>query len=175
MIPFRLGHETAYGLKICERDAATNDVVSVLCRFCASFGREEKAGAKRKVTSNVQYYKRPFRTDHYTKHAKEAHPRRWELYCASSDEKKSTFFDETVPAVHRETIKSHFGKSHRVVHHFVNKEIVDVIIGEMLFQPDDLSDNITKERALVIFDNVVDSEEGKHESRSSKVKPNYSC
>ena len=77
--------------------------------------------------------------------------------------------------MHRETIKSHFGKSHRVVHHFVNKEIVDVIIGEMLFQPDDLSDNITKERALVIFDNVVDSEEGKHESRSSKVKPNYSC
>merc|ERR1712071_571901 len=115
--PFRPGHETTYGLKICERDAATNEVVSVVCRFCASFGREETVGAKRKVTGNFRYYKRPFRTDHYTKHAKESHPQRWELYRASSDAEKSTFFDE----------------------------IVDVIIGEMLFCTDDLRENITKE------------------------------
>jgi hypothetical protein len=41
------------------------------------------------------------------------------------------------------------------VHWFVNKHIVDVIIGEMLFHPDDSNEAVTKERALAIFEDVL--------------------
>jgi hypothetical protein len=50
------------------------------------------------------------------------------------------------------------------VHHFVNKDIVDVIIGEMLFHPDDSNDEITKGRAMAIFEDIVGPEEDKRDS-----------
>ena len=41
------------------------------------------------------------------------------------------------------------------MHWFVNKNIIDVIIGEMLFHPDDSNEEVTKERALAIFEDVL--------------------
>ena len=43
--PFNESHVLAYGLKVCERDASTKEVVSVSCRFCVHVGREAKIGA----------------------------------------------------------------------------------------------------------------------------------
>ena len=61
--------------------------------------------------------------------------------------------------VHRNTIKSHFGGLQALVQLFVDKGIVDVIIGKMLFQEDDANEEITKERALSIFGGVLDASE----------------
>lgn len=44
----------------------------------------------------------------------------------------------------------------------MNKDIVDVIIGEMYSSPDD--DAVSKERALAIFEDVVDPEESEQDS-----------
>ena len=41
----------------------------------------------------------------------------------------------------------------------MDKGIVDVIIGEMLLQDDDANEEITKERTLSIFEDVIDASE----------------
>ena len=77
------------------------------------------------------------------------HPLRWKEYSALSQSEKGSYFDENV--VHRNTTKSHFGGSQFHAQLFIDKGIVDVIIGSMLFQDDDSNDEITKERALSIL------------------------
>ena len=52
------------------------------------------------------------------------------------------------------TIRSYFTGSQVPRHEFIRKEIVDVIIGEMFFHPDDGNEEIMKERALKIFSEV---------------------
>ena len=162
--PFNERHLLLYGLKICERDTATKAIVSVSCRFCVHFGREEKIGAKRKATSNIQYFRRPFRADVYNRHMRQQHPVKWEQYCSLAEDRKATFFEANAPVVHRNTIRSHFGGSQQALYGMVNKSIVDVIIGEMLFHPDDGYDDVTKERALAVFEDVVAPEENVHYS-----------
>ena len=61
--------------------------------------------------------------------------------------------------VHRNTIKLHVGGSQAPVQLFVDKGIVNVIIGEMLFQEDDANEEITKECDLIIFGDVLDASE----------------
>ena len=135
--PINYAHIIALGLKICEGDTCTKVVVSVTCLFCVHFGREDKVGAKRKATSNIQSFKHLFRAYFYQKHMKTHHPQNWETYYALSNEQKATFFDESAPVVHRNTIWSHFDGAPAHMYHFVNKSIVDVIVGEILFHPDD--------------------------------------
>ena len=149
---------------MCERDASTMTVVSVSCQFCLHFGREEKIGAKRKVTANITYFRRPFRADTYSRHLLSQHSTHWQTYRELTKEQKTVFFENDAPVVHRNTLKSHFGGSQAAVHYFANKDIVDIIIGEMLFHPDDSNDDVTKERALAIFENVIGQEEDEQDS-----------
>ena len=154
----------AFGLTVCERDASTKAVVSVSCRFCLHFGRDVKIGAKRKATANIQYFRRPFRADTYSRHMDSQHSVHWKTYSELTKEQKTGFFDEEAPVVHRNTLKSHFGGSQATAQYFVNKGIVDIIIGEMHFHPDDSNDEVTKERALAIFENVIGQEEDEQDS-----------
>ena len=50
------------------------------------------------------------------------------------------------------------------MHRCVNKNIVDVIVGEMFFHPDDLNKEITKEQALAIFEDMSAEEETAEDS-----------
>ena len=161
---FNEGHVLAYGLTVCERDASTMTVVSVSCQFCLHFGREEKIGAKRKATANITYFRRPFRADTYSRHMLSQHSTHWQTYCELTKEQKTVFFENEAPVVHRNTLKSHFGGSQAAVHYFANKGIVDIIIGEMLFHPDNSNDDVTKERALAIFEDVIGQEEDERDS-----------
>ena len=45
------------------------------------------------------------------------------------------------------------------MHYFANKVIPDILIGKMQLNPDDSNDDITKERALTICENVIRQEE----------------
>ncbi|BBN17466.1 hypothetical protein MPTK1_7g14750 [Marchantia polymorpha subsp. ruderalis] len=67
---------------------------------------------------------------------------------ADIQSEKAYYFDANAPVVHRNTI------NHTLV------GIVDVIIGDMLFQDGDSNEEITKERALNIFEDVLDPSEG---------------
>ena len=84
------------------------------------------------------------------------HSVHWKTYRELQNAEKVVFFDEVPPVVHRNAHKSHFGGSQAVKHYFADKGIVDIIIGEMLFHPDDSNDDVTKERALAIFGNVIE-------------------
>ena len=138
---FKDAHISSFGLKVCERDPSTKHVVLVACQFCTYFGCKEKVGAKRKATTNVQYFHKPFCTDVYKQHMQSQHPQHWARYSAlTSKEEKSSFFTNNAPVVHWNTICSHFVGSQAHIHYFVNKEIVDIIIGEMLFHPDDTNE-----------------------------------
>jgi hypothetical protein len=61
--------------------------VIVQCNFCFYFGREEKVGAKRKQSTNVQCFEagslQPF---NYKQHITGAHPIKWALYQALEDD-----------------------------------------------------------------------------------------
>ena len=142
--PFNQEHVIAYGLKVCERDPTTKQIVSVSCRFCVHFGREEKVGAKRKATTNIQYFRCPFRADVYTKHLVSQHSSNWEIYRALSNKKKSTFFEENALVVHRNTLKSYFSGAQIPLHFFVEKDIIEIIVGELLFDADE--EDISKVR-----------------------------
>ena len=139
-----------FGLKIVERDPSTKVVVSVSCLFCVHFGREEKVGAKRRKTTNVQYFKKPFRVDAYKQHMIHQHPERWKEYSAMSKDDKALYFDKNA-VKHINSIRSHFRGTQIPLHCHVDKKIVDTIIAEMLFHLDDGNDEVTLERALSIF------------------------
>ncbi|BBN17363.1 hypothetical protein MPTK1_7g13940 [Marchantia polymorpha subsp. ruderalis] len=158
--PFSSKHALQFGVKIVECDSATKAVVSASCLFCAHFGWEEKIRSKRNRTVNVMYFKKPFRADMYLRHMSLQHPLCWKEYSALSQSEKASYFDTNAPIVHRNTIKSHFGGSQVPIQLFVDKGIVDVIIGDMLFQDGDSNENITKERALSIFEDVLEPSEG---------------
>jgi hypothetical protein len=152
--PFQRGHEVQYGLQVTERDPRTSAVLAVSCRFCLKFGREAKPGAKRKRTSNVQVFKTPFHTDAYKKHHANVHPEKWQQYLDFSTEEKETFFDGAFN--HASTLMAHFESEGALTLTF-NRDIVEVIIGDMLFDPDDEVTQSTRERALAVFKPLEDA------------------
>lgn len=162
--PFNEAHEIPFGLKVCQRDVATKTVVSASCLFCVHFGREEKVGAKRRPTKNVHYFRRPFRTDLYRKHLETQHPLRWRMYSALTTPEKAKCFVENGPIVHRQTLRSHFSGPQVALNYYVNKNIVDVIVSEMLFHADDVNEGVSKERALAIFEDVIEPGESEQDS-----------
>lgn len=105
----------------------------------------------------------------YRRHLQSQHPERWKEYSDLSDSEKANFFDDNAPVVHRSTIKSHFGGSQAPVQLLVYKGIVDVIICEMLFQDYDSNEEITKERDLSIFEDVVDASEVNNDGDASDI------
>jgi hypothetical protein len=104
--PFRNRHELEYGLMVTSRDTTTSVVSSVACRFCISFGREEKVGQKRKSITTKKYFTAPFRPKLYRQHHESQHPSQWAEYSSASDDAKLTFFGSVVPVANRVT--SHF-------------------------------------------------------------------
>ena len=64
-----------------------------------------------------------------------------------SNEGKKSYFRNDVP--HQETILAHFQGTQVPHHEFVDKTIVDVIIGDMYFHPED--EEQVKEGVLSIF------------------------
>ncbi|KAI9913830.1 hypothetical protein PsorP6_006308 [Peronosclerospora sorghi] len=135
---FQAHHELEYGLSISNLHPKTKEVEGVVCRFCQTFGREEKDGELRKRTANSKYFNAPFLQ----------HPQRWQSYANLSAEDTKTYFDGIVPF--KASLHAHFGQSETAIHFRIRRIIVDVVIGEMLFHPADVCDE-TKERALRTF------------------------
>ena len=145
-LQFQREHAAKYGLKITSRHSQTSAVSSVACRFCIVFGKEEAVGRKRKATANVKYFN-SFRTDNYESHIKTQHAQKWEEYRKLQTAEKEAFFvDHSVPWV--ETMTAHFEGG--ALQYLISKSIVEVIIGELLFHPDDV-EGVTHSRALSHF------------------------
>ena len=89
--PFQPGHALNYGLRPVSRDPDTNLIMTVACRFCEKFGREQKVGAKRRATQHIKHFKHPFRTENYHQHHLGQHPTKWSEYQTLTDDRKNAF------------------------------------------------------------------------------------
>ena len=159
--PFKSVHLKEYGLVIVECAPQSAEVASVSCSFCINFGREEKPGVKCKAIANVMYFKKPFRTDSCKHHLEVQHPEHWKQYQSTSDALKKKYFQDRAPAMsfqNRNTAQ--LPEIQVPIHHTVRKGIVDIIIGEVYFEPNKENDNnledTSKEKALSIFKEVED-------------------
>ena len=88
--PFQPIHTFDFGLKILERDSNTKKVVACNCKFCVHYGREVKVGTKRRKTTNILYFKKPFQVDNYQSHMELQHPAQWNEYSKLSNEGKKS-------------------------------------------------------------------------------------
>lgn len=98
-------------------------------------------GAKRKTSTDVQGWICPFRYDKIENHVSVQHPSKWAEYkrLDSSNDRKA-FFDD-VPISFKNSIKAHYPSSslraEREMLFDIEKNIVDVIVGDMMFEAND--------------------------------------
>lgn len=151
-------HLDQFGLKVVNRDA-DREVTSVVCRFCTAFGQDEIIGKdiddgspnnrQRKQISNKKYFTN-FRTDNYKAHMVTQHSiKRMEYEKIMKDEESiAKFFKTKVLFVNK--LDSHFltGQSKKFD---IQKDIIEILIAEMLFDETDEKEQMTKERVLKMF------------------------
>jgi hypothetical protein len=152
---FPMEHVIRYGLKIMERDKDTGGVISVRCQFCIFCGREENSISQRtKTESKKTWTGNQWRVDLYQKHHRTAHPSIWQTYDASSYEDKVAFFENKV--AFKNTILPHVNPTGTSFQFDIKASIVDTLIGDMFFHPDDHG-GVTQALALKIFQRLNDN------------------
>ncbi|CAK9260254.1 unnamed protein product [Sphagnum jensenii] len=134
-------NDIRYGLKVAYRDPKSSKVTGLQCRFCIAFGREEKVGSKHKVATTVQGWSHPFRYDNIENHLRNQHFGQWVLYQAlESSSERASFFDD-ISVTFKNSIKAHFSSSFlgakRQIVYNIEKDIVDTIVGDMMFNLED--------------------------------------
>ncbi|KAH6602697.1 hypothetical protein BASA61_000862 [Batrachochytrium salamandrivorans] len=170
VVVFQETHCNEYGLKITSRDAASSKVTSVVCLFCTVFGRDSNVGAKRKRTQKLRYWSTgSFRMDNYLSHMRSQHASKWSEYqlLNSIDDRLAFFESIKVPFVN--TLHAHFGNEEAGLRFWINKPIVETIIGEMFFHPDDV-EGVTHTRALSIFQIADEDETNEREVYFAEIK-----
>ena len=85
-------HDSTFGVQVTARDPKSNVPVSIICRFCATFGREAPENAdsrKRARTGKPKYWEgKQFRSDYFKAHMLQQHPKKFAEYSALSPEAK---------------------------------------------------------------------------------------
>ncbi len=144
-MPFQTKHAIQYGLCITAHDPMSSKVVVVRCQFCICFGRE---GSSKKPLTTWTFEGPPFWTDNYTQHLRLNHKTRWEEYQGLTHQEKSKYFDIVVK--HAEIICHYIEPRFEVITLTVSSNIVDVVIGDMLWHPTDMEGQ-TRENTLSLF------------------------
>jgi hypothetical protein len=120
-------------------------VTGLQYRFCIAFGREEKVGAKRQASTVVQGWMCPFRYDNIESHVSSQHPTKWAEYKQFDSIVECQAFFDNVPVAFKNSIKAHFPSSSLGVEcqtvFDIEKDIVDVIVRGMMFDPTDIVDS----------------------------------
>jgi hypothetical protein len=164
--PFRAHHVDEFGLRICERAVGNSTaVVTTSGRFFEVFGKDEsEVENKRGRSERVKYYKAPFRKENYSSHHRRMHSTQWAEYLElGPSAKKSFFYIGTISGSHT---KMHAFAAPRTpqLRVLIDKDIFDVIIGEMMFHPEDM-DGITRAHLLESFLPTLDSSEDAADAR----------
>ena len=135
--PFQDKHLLKYGLKVSDMDPTTVLTTSVRCEFCVYYGREQSVGQKRvrQLTTTVKYWKSPFCAENYKKHHDSQHPLQWKQYQTLDHEEKIAYFTDKLQF--KDTLHSHFGSKNTPLLFNFNALIINTIIGDMFFHPDD--------------------------------------
>ena len=80
------------------------------------------------------------------------YPQRWKQYQEASPEDKKTFFEENEPI--KETLHHYFGGKQITQQYLINAPIVNVIIGEMIWDPEDI-DSSTHTNMMSSFKHYI--------------------
>ena len=158
-----------YGLAIASRDPKTSEIVSIRCRFC-EYGRDAKESdcdRKRKRTERVKYYQRPWRKDNIERHLKDQHSKLYQEYVGlESHEERIKFFqdrDEAKPfaSILNPNLGEAGKKAKTQVMIDIHKEVVDIIISQLLADCDEAEDGDCREEAHAAADmfNLVSNDE----------------
>jgi hypothetical protein len=134
--PFQLSHAFDFGLKIVERDLNTKKVVSCHCEFCVYYGREANVGTKRRKTTNIQYFKNhsEWTISRVTWSYSIQLDGRSILICPMKEKRPIS----RIPSHTKIKFKNIFkGQRFRTINFWMDKTIVEGIIGEMYFHPED--------------------------------------
>ena len=163
--PFRSHHYVEFGLQVCERSTgARPNVVTPVCRFCEVFGNEEAVvGRKRSRLDRAKYFKAPFCKEKYYSHNKRVHIAKQTEYCELDASTKKSFFEIGSSSGSQATLHAFSGPHSIPLRMLINKDIVDIIIGDMMFHPEDM-DGVTRARLIAIFVPTLDSSEDAAES-----------
>lgn len=151
-------HVVKYGLKVMEHCKDTGEVVSVRCQFCIYFGPEEDSAKACRHAKNrtKKTWTNNWRADLYRKHHVSEHHGTWQAYDASSHAEKLIFFENKV--AFKNTILHHINHSNAQLQFNISASIVESIIGEMFFHPDDHG-GVTQKSALKLFQKQANSED----------------
>ncbi|CAK9869333.1 unnamed protein product [Sphagnum jensenii] len=155
-------NDVRYGLKVVHHDPKSSKVIRLQCHFCIAFGREEKVGSKRKAVTTVQGWSHPFHYDNIENHLRNQHSGQWAVYQVLESSSERTSFFNDVSVVFKNSIKAHFSTSslgvERQIVYDIEKDIVDTIVGDMMFNPKDQDDSDADHDAdeEPAFDNVAE-------------------
>jgi hypothetical protein len=114
---------------------------------------------KRGRSERVKYFKAPFRKENYSSHHRRMHSTQWAEYRELEPSAKKSFFDIGTISGSQTTMHAFAAPRTPQLRVLIDNNIVDVIIGEMMFHPDDM-DGITRARLLKSFVPTLDSSEG---------------
>jgi hypothetical protein len=138
---------------------ATTAVATTGGRFCEVFGKEEsEVGMKRGRSERVKYFKAPFRKENYSSHHRRMRSTQRAEYRELQPSAKELFFGIGTISGSQTTMHAFAAPRTPQLRVLIDKDIVDVIIGEMTLHRDDM-DGITRARLLEIFVPTLDSSE----------------
>lgn len=155
-----------YGLRVSERDRSTGEIIGLACQFCEIFEREERSQQeqrKRKRTNNIKFFQQPWRCDHIAYHMQQQHSDKYREYCSLALDEKTSFFPAHIEKNSRGLKSFGISTKGKLVYE-IHGDIVHVIIGDLLLEPDFLEAD---------FDNVEADEEAEPEDEircSEKLK-----
>ena len=155
-------HNDTFGAKVTARDLQTKAPISIVCRFCATFGREEAdnvSDCKRARTNKTKYWEgKSFRFNYFETHMKEQHKARFAEYYALSSDARAVFFDVATQSTNQMTMFA-FGEARRSSIQFLfDRGIIEVIIGDMMWHLDDI-DRLTHAWMMAPFIHYLVSED----------------
>jgi hypothetical protein len=143
-----------YGIRITARCPMTSEVLSAVCQFCDSFGAEDNNNpdCKRKRTSNISYFKKPWPSDHMKRYCDTFHTSRFAAFNSLNTQEKKNFFKETG----KNTTLKLFSKPTKAesIDCMIGTPNIDVIVAELLLEPmmEEEGNDINYEaKALSIF------------------------
>ena len=158
---FQAKYALEYGVILISKKE--NDVISefVRCQFCFMYGKEHGKSAektyKRKPAKTVHYFFPPYRPQNFRKHNENCHESRWSEYEGLSESEKKSYFFAEVP--YANTIQAHFILNSKSVILSIDKNVVEILIGDMLLDYGEDDDEVANanERSMSLFKEKEDS------------------
>ena len=109
-------------------------------------------------SDRVKYFKAPFRKENFSSHNKRMHSAKWTEYCELDSGANNSFFGICSSSISQATMHVFAGPHTLPLRALIDKDIVDIIIGDMMFHPEDMV-GITRAHLLASFVPTLDSSE----------------